>query len=907
MAWLRKKIYQLDANSSVASTQVLPISASASGDAKKETVANLDTYLSQSTKTLTNKTIDADSNTISNIENDNIKAWAAIDAAKIADWSISSTEFQYLNWVTSAIQTQLDAKQATITWWASTIVSSDLTASRALVSNGSWKVAVSAITSTELWYVAWVTSAIQTQLDAKGDVTASSTTTFTNKTFDAEWTGNVLSNITNTHIKAAAAIALNKLAAATASRALVSDGSWFVTAATTTATEIWYVNWVTSAIQTQLNAKAPSTSPTFATSITGSYLTASEMLITDGSKNIISAPVATYPSLTELTYVKWVTSAIQTQLNAKQATLVSATNIKTVNWNSLLWSWDLVVSSSVSDWDKWDITVSSSGTVWEIDAWVIDIANLSATGTPSWTTYLRWDNTWATIAWGWDVSKVWTPVNNQIWVWTWDWTIEGTSWLTFDWTDFTVGGNLVLSGSNTPSFEFWLSNAAANIISYDAPNTSTQNVQLRLFRLTNTSWASTGITIHSADGTGGANGFLSAKSNSYMNTTAGNFGVGITTGLAKLHTQATTEQFRASYDASNYYSTTVGSTGWVTFDAVGAWALFTFSDDVRVTTAWTNTASVVTVWGSQTLTSKVLTSATITTGLTPTSNDWAALGTASLQFSDLFLASGAVLNFANGNVVATHSSWILTVGTGDLRVTTAWTDTASVVTVWGTQTLTSKTLTSPTIWWTPLVQVLRASGSWWIELENSSGTDVVIIWAWGGTGTSIVGTTNIASASADYHQLAWGTGTITDTATGSSTNININLVPKGTGRLQANGVNVPTISSTDTLTNKRVTRRLTTTNAPWATPTTNTDNVDIMKFTGLATAITSMTTNLSGTPVEGDKIEFIFLDNGTARAITRWASFAATTVPLPTTTVISTKLRVWFERGGSTRDCIAVA
>lgn len=46
-----------------------------------------------------------------------------------------------------------------------------------------------------------------------------------------------------------------------------------------------------------------------------------------------------------------------------------------------------------------------------------------------------------------------------------------------------------------------------------------------------------------------------------MNTTAGNFGVGITTGLAKLHTQATTEQFRASYDASNYYSTTVGSTG----------------------------------------------------------------------------------------------------------------------------------------------------------------------------------------------------------------------------------------------------------------------------------------------------------------------------------------------------------
>lgn len=64
------------------------------------------------------------------------------------------------------------------------------------------------------------------------------------------------------------------------------------------------------------------TAPTFATSITGSYLTASEILITDASKNIISAPVATYPSLTELTYVKGVTSALQTQMDLK-APLIS--------------------------------------------------------------------------------------------------------------------------------------------------------------------------------------------------------------------------------------------------------------------------------------------------------------------------------------------------------------------------------------------------------------------------------------------------------------------------------------------------------------------------------------------------------------------------------------------------------
>ena len=92
-------------------------------------------------------------------------------------------------------------------------------------------------------------------------------------------------------------------------------------------TELAYVKGVTSAIQTQINTKAPSTAPTFATSITGSYLTASEMLITDGSKNIVSAAVATYPSLTELTYVKGVTSAIQTQINAKQGTLTNSAGL----------------------------------------------------------------------------------------------------------------------------------------------------------------------------------------------------------------------------------------------------------------------------------------------------------------------------------------------------------------------------------------------------------------------------------------------------------------------------------------------------------------------------------------------------------------------------------------------------
>jgi len=60
--------------------------------------------------TLTNKTIDADSNTITNIENADIKAAAAIDASKLADGSVSNTEFQYISTVTSNVQDQLNSK-----------------------------------------------------------------------------------------------------------------------------------------------------------------------------------------------------------------------------------------------------------------------------------------------------------------------------------------------------------------------------------------------------------------------------------------------------------------------------------------------------------------------------------------------------------------------------------------------------------------------------------------------------------------------------------------------------------------------------------------------------------------------------------------------------------------------------
>lgn len=91
----------------------------------------------------------------------------AAEINKLDGLTATTTELNYIDGVTSAIQGQLDSKQAVITGGATTILTSNLTNNRALVSDSDGKVAVSAITSTELGYLDGITSNIQTQLNGK--------------------------------------------------------------------------------------------------------------------------------------------------------------------------------------------------------------------------------------------------------------------------------------------------------------------------------------------------------------------------------------------------------------------------------------------------------------------------------------------------------------------------------------------------------------------------------------------------------------------------------------------------------------------------------------------------------------------------------------------------------------------
>lgn len=213
------------------------------------------------------------------------------------------------------------------------------------------------------------------------------------------------------------------------------------------------------------------------------------------------------------------------------------------------------------------------------------------------------------------------------------------------------------------------------------------------------------------------------------------------------------------------------------------------------------------------------------------------------------------------------------------------------------QQFTMNNNTSITVGTTSITFAQTSGGS-----QLSQGTNIVI------TGNSIATTTTPTFTTVNGLTLTTSTGTLTVT-NGKTLSASNSLTLAGTDSttmtFPSSSDTVVTIAATQTLTNKRITLRQSTVTQS-ATPTINTDNMDIAKITGLAQAVTSFTTNLTGTPIDGDQLEIRITDNGTARALSFGTSFEATTVALPTTTVISTEIKIFFQWNSTVSkwDCV---
>lgn len=188
----------------------------------------------------------------------------------------TATEIGYLNGVTSAIQTQLDAKLASATA-ASTYqpLDADLTALAALASTGlvartaantyaertltagSARVSVSNGNGVSGDPTVDVDEAELNLANIGGELDVTSQVTGALPVANGGTNSNTA--LENNRIMQSSGGAIVEAAAITAGRALVSDANGIPTHATTTATEIGYVNGVTSAIQTQLNGKVGTT------------------------------------------------------------------------------------------------------------------------------------------------------------------------------------------------------------------------------------------------------------------------------------------------------------------------------------------------------------------------------------------------------------------------------------------------------------------------------------------------------------------------------------------------------------------------------------------------------------------------------------------------------------------------
>lgn len=207
----------------------------------------------------------------------------------------------------------------------------------------------------------------------------------------------------------------------------------------------------------------------------------------------------------------------------------------------------------------------------------------------------------------------------------------------------------------------------------------------------------------------GASGVLSQdNANFYWDDTNNRLGIGINTPSRTLHVYGNTGGGHVLIERST--TSTTGASGTARFkatstgqvaDGFGPQIAFDMQDadavsnELAVIAALRNGADNTSILGFYTANAGTPTQKMVLDNLAnlyPAANGVGSLGKSGTSWANIYLNTGGVLDFGAGNWQATHSTGVLTVGTGDLRVTNAGTNAASVATLNGTQTFLNKTI-----------------------------------------------------------------------------------------------------------------------------------------------------------------------------------------------------------------------
>jgi len=551
--------------------------------------------------------------------------------------------------------------------------------------------------------------------------------------------------------------------------------------------------------------------------------TASTLTYLDSFKRLRSLDTTTNPNLTEITYVKGVTSPIQTQLDAKvdeNIAIVGATKTKiTYDAKGLVTSGTDATTADIND---------SSNRRYITDAQLVVVGNTSGTNSGNETT--------STLGVTINGAVAATPNDTDLVA-----TVDTSVVKKITWTNVkaflkTYFDTLYPSGSGSSTGTNTGDNAVNTLYSGLVSNATHTGEVTGATALTLDKTAITNKTLVTADASDHVLIADASDTGNLKKVLVSDFGGAGTTNLG--------------YTASSTNGTVTSDTGTDATiplaDVTNAGLLKPAKFTVLENTSGTNS------------------------GDNAVNSNYSSLVTNATHTGD---ATGATAL----TVVALNGTNLAGLTTGVLKNTTTT----------GVPFISKVVLTEPAT-----LATLTIVNNKTLTVNNSitlSGTDAT---------THTFPTTTSTLARTDAAQTFTGVQTMTSPVINTSLELghatDTTLTRSSAGVLAVEGVVIPSVSSTNTLTNKRITSRVySAANNASLTPEKNT--YDIFHLTAMSAA-TTINNHSTTTPADGDKIQIRFLDNGTARALTWGTAYVAKGgIALPSTTVISKNLMLGFE------------